>query len=389
MAIFRCQITPVRRADGRTAVAAAAYRAGESLRNEQTGRLTNHSRRQDVLHRQIILPARAADAAPGWVRDRAQLWNAAERAESGRHARPAREYQLALPAELTHPQRVDLVQAFGRDLAERYGVAVDLAIHAPRLQGDDRNVHAHVLTTTREITAAGLGAKTGLDLSARERSARGLPDHSAEYRHVRERWAALTNEAFTAAGLDLRVDHRSLAAQGIDREPRPSLPIFAVHMERRGERSRLAEALRQHYSERLERRLARSAEAAPSLEAASRPPTPPLDDDAPGLKRRIRVWVTDPAPPPARRPDAPQHTRRAELAHWAVPTAASKEEPDRSGERRTDLERIRQEALEHWRRHRERHRGMFAAPEHEQAHTAAWLRGMPGLGMEGEEDFGL
>ncbi|TLY75214.1 MAG: VirB4 family type IV secretion/conjugal transfer ATPase, partial [Gammaproteobacteria bacterium] len=50
---------------------------------------------------------------------------------------------------------------FSREIAERYKVAVDLAVHEPREGGDPRNYHAHLLTTTREVTPAGLGAKAG------------------------------------------------------------------------------------------------------------------------------------------------------------------------------------------------------------------------------------
>jgi hypothetical protein len=270
MAIFRLHINSLRRNPGppsrhgrssppRRAVAAAAYRAGERLRDQTNGKLYNHSRRQDVLHKEIILPRDAEAGVPAWVRDRAQLWSAAERAEGGWHARPARDYQLALPTELGRDANVQVAQDFAHRISERYGVAVDLAIHAARNHGDARNIHAHLLTTTRLIGPEGLGAKAGLDLSARERKIRQLPTHSQEYRNVRALWASLANEALRSAGLEQRIDHRSLAAQGIDREPLPSVPIASIHMERRGVRSRLADTLRRYYTERLERREARVA----------------------------------------------------------------------------------------------------------------------------------
>src|SRR5579862_8513626 len=86
-----------------------------------------------------------------------------------------------------------LARVLSQEVAERYRVAVDLAVHAPRAGSDPRHFHAHLLTTTREVTPSGLGAKTGIDLSARERARRGLADHRSEYLHLRERWATLAN----------------------------------------------------------------------------------------------------------------------------------------------------------------------------------------------------
>ena len=170
---------------------------------------------------------------------------------------------MALPAELSGAQRIMLARTFAREVAERYRVAVDLAVHAPRAGSDPRHFHAHLLTTTREVTPTGLGAKTGIDLNARERARRGLPDHRNEYLHLRERWATLANAALREAHVDARIDHRSLAAQGLDREPLPSIPLGHLKMEQRGVRSELAEGLRADYRQRVERReLAREEAAA-------------------------------------------------------------------------------------------------------------------------------
>src|SRR5471032_939916 len=83
------------------------------------------------------------------------------------NARVAREYLVALPVELSPRQRLSLVRGFSQKLTDRYGFAVDFAIHAPRdFPGSDpRNFHAHLLTTTREVKVEGLGAKTTLDMN--------------------------------------------------------------------------------------------------------------------------------------------------------------------------------------------------------------------------------
>jgi ATP-dependent exoDNAse (exonuclease V) alpha subunit len=263
----------ISRASGLTAPGAAAYRAGERIRDERTGQLYDYSRRGDVLHAEITLPSALEATAPDWVRQRASLWNGAEAVERQRNARVAREYEVALPAELSVTQRLALARAFSRELADRYRVIVDLAVHAPRAAGDPRNFHAHLLTTTRELTATGLGAKAQSEWSGTKRFQQGLTTSRLELTAVRERWAVLTNEALKAAGLNLRIDHRSLAAQGIDREPKPRIPYVAIQIERRGMRSEVAERIREQYQARV---MARQNAAAPSQ--------PPVD-----LEQRQRL----------------------------------------------------------------------------------------------------
>jgi ATP-dependent exoDNAse (exonuclease V) alpha subunit len=255
VAIFRLQINSISRGAGRRATAAAAYRAGERIRDERSGDLHNYSSRKDVLHKEIFLPSHLTGQNVHWARDRSALWNAAEQAESRRTARVAREFQVTLPAELSPEQRLRLARGFSQEVANRYKIAVDLAVHEPRAGGDPRNYHAHLLATTREATAAGLGAKAGLDLSAKEFGKLGLSTNgSQEYTAIRERWATLTNQALREAHIDARVDHRSLEAQGVAREPKPAIPLAALKMEQSGLRSEVAERLREEYSARVQAR---------------------------------------------------------------------------------------------------------------------------------------
>ena len=264
MAIFFLRTTSVGRSAGRRATAAAAYRAGERLRDERSGLLYNHARRKDVVHTAIFLPAHLAGAADDWALSREKLWNAAERAEKPANARVAREYQVALPHELDTAQQVALASAFARELTERYRVAVDLAVHLPRPDGDPRNFHAHLLASTREVLPRGLGAKTGLDMSGGERRRRELAPHREELRALRERWGSLTNEALREANIAARVDHRTYAERGIERESMPHIPIAALKMERRGLRSEVAERIREEHRQRVAARLAPSQTARPA-----------------------------------------------------------------------------------------------------------------------------
>jgi ATP-dependent exoDNAse (exonuclease V) alpha subunit len=275
-------VRPISRSQGRTVVGAAAYRSGERLRDERRGRLHNHSHRTDIPHKEILLP-RGVDASRiPWVQKRSELWNAAERAEIRRDARVGREFLISLPHELEPDRRRDLARAFSQELADRFRVVVDLAVHLPRPGGDPHNHHAHLLLTTREVTEAGFGGKTGLDLSGTERMRRGLLAGIHEIKAVRERFATLTNEALQSAGLDVRVDHRSLQEQGIDRLPGPRFPYHEILKERRGLRSEIAERIRANHLERVQARHMRS------IAQESPPLTSGIDEVR---KQAVQAWL--------------------------------------------------------------------------------------------------
>jgi ATP-dependent exoDNAse (exonuclease V) alpha subunit len=262
MAIYFLNLTNIGRSAGSSAVSAAAYRAGERIRDERTGRTYDHSDRQDVLHKEIMLPNRFSSDEMSWAKNRGKLWNSAESAEARSNARTAREYLVALPAELSPQARIDLVTEFSRELVERYRFALDIAIHSPRdFPGSDpRNFHAHLLATTREVTSEGLGAKTTLEWSDTHRRQSGLGPAVGELLHVREHWAMAANTALQLAQVNARIDHRTLRAQGIDREPKPHIPRAAFEMERRGYHSAVAERIRAEHQERVEARLAPAAQ---------------------------------------------------------------------------------------------------------------------------------
>jgi ATP-dependent exoDNAse (exonuclease V) alpha subunit len=253
MAIYHLTIKPVKRGEGRAATAAAAYRAAELVRDVRTGEVFDYTRKRGVEHAEIVLPTAAARQDIHWARDRQTLWNAAEAAEKRRDARVAREYEVAVPHELTRAQRVELVRAFSQDLADRYGVAVDFAVHRPHREGDERNFHAHVLTTTRAITPAGFGDKTVLELGDRDRARLGLGPAREEIGEIRARWAVLTNERLQEHGHEARVDHRSLEAQGLERVPTVHLGPAVTALERRGIETEVGHRVRAEIMERLER----------------------------------------------------------------------------------------------------------------------------------------
>jgi Ti-type conjugative transfer relaxase TraA len=232
MAIYHLSMKPMSRSSGRSAVAAIAYRAAEKLTNERDGVEHDFTRRQGVEHAEIVLPE-GITAGADWARERAVLWNAAERAEVRRDARVAREIEVALPHELTAAQRLELTREFSRSLADRYGVAVDFAIHSPHGHTDIRNHHAHIMLTTRKVGEWGLSEKSELELENKKLAALGLPTTHDQLRDMRIAWEQRSNTHLARAGLDLRIDHRSHQERGLELEPTQHMGVHATQMERR------------------------------------------------------------------------------------------------------------------------------------------------------------
>lgn len=235
MASYHLSVKTVKRSVGRTATASAAYRAGERLSCEREGWVHDYTRKQGIEECFILVPA----GAPDWASERAALWNAAEARETRRNSVTAREWELALPSELSPEARAALARDFAQALVDRYGIAADVALHAPHRDGDQRNHHAHILTTTRVLAAEGLTDKTRVLDAAKT--------GGAEIADMRELWAQMQNHALERAALEVRVDHRSLedqreaalergedlVAMALDREPEIKLGPAASAMERR------------------------------------------------------------------------------------------------------------------------------------------------------------
>ena len=221
MATYRLSAKLISRSEGRSATGAAAYRSGERLVDERTGEVFDYRRRGDVLDRSILAPA----SAPAWGQERERLWNAVEKAEKRKDAQVAREIQVSLPHELALATQRELLHGWvGEQLVAR-GMVADIAIHAAHKGGDERNVHAHILLTTRTITPEGFAGKE------RSWNDRGVLEE------WRSSWEQHLNRALERARVAERVDHRSYAQRGIDREPEPKQGPVATQMERGGRRS--------------------------------------------------------------------------------------------------------------------------------------------------------
>ena len=261
MAIYHLRATMISRSQGRSATAAAAYRVAERIEDRRTGLTFDYAARGGVDHTEILAP----DHAPDWVRDRSELWNRVEESETRKNSQVAREVRVALPDELTHAQRVALVREYAQAQFVDRGMVADIALHAPGRTGDERNHHAHILLTTREIDAEGSVPGGGFTTKNRDWNKVEVLEG------WREAWARDSNAALERAGIEDRVDHRTLVAQRDE-----ALELASVGRERGDEGAELHETVR-----------------AMSLD---RPPLPQLSLGAWQLKERgvevaaVRVW---------------------------------------------------------------------------------------------------
>ena len=203
MAIYHFSGTVISRSQGRSAVACAAYRAAARLQDEMYGRLHDYTNKTDVVYAEILLP----EGAPIWMKDRERLWNAVEQSEKRKDAQLSREFNFALPRELTMEQNIELAKTFVQETFVRQGMVADLCVHDHRRAEGDKQPHAHVMLTLREIKRDGFGQKV--------RSWNSKDQLLA----WREAWGEAVNQHLAIHGYDLQVDHRTLAAQGIDLEP--------------------------------------------------------------------------------------------------------------------------------------------------------------------------
>lgn len=226
MAIYHLHNKIISRADGRSSVGAAAYRAGERLLNERDGRTHDYTRKGNVEHTEILAP----EYAPEWAKNRETLWNEVERTEKNINAQLCRELEVALPAELTLEQQKELLREFSKEFVEQ-GAIVDVAIHNP-----PGNPHAHLLMTMRALDKEGqwmarqkkeyILDKNGqkqYDPVKKTYKCKTIKtrdwDDPETLKRWRETWEQKTNLALEKAGHEVRIDRRSLKDQGVDREP--------------------------------------------------------------------------------------------------------------------------------------------------------------------------
>jgi Ti-type conjugative transfer relaxase TraA len=229
MAIFHFSVQVISRAAGRSAVSAAAYRAGERLHDERLDRDHDFRARSGVEHSEILAP----EGAPERFSDRETLWKEVEGQEKRKDAQLAREVEFAIPREMTKAQGIELARDFVQAEFVDRGMIADLNVHRDMDAGGMEKPHAHVMLTMREVGPDGFGAKV------REWNEHGNVEQ------WRERWETHVNTRLAELDIDARIDHRSLEAQGIDLEPQSKIGGPAHRMKEAGQFADRAEMHRE------------------------------------------------------------------------------------------------------------------------------------------------
>ena len=246
MAIYHCSISITGRGKGKSAVAAAAYRAGEKITNERDGLIHDFTYKSGVVHKEIILP----ENAPAEYSNRTVLWNAVERAEKAENSQLAREIEVALPIEFSYMQNVNLVREYVRKNFVDNGMCADICIH----DNKKGNPHAHILLTMRPFNDDGAwGVKQRkvyhldddgnkiYDSAKRQYKCGKMQTTDWNERHKAEEWRAAwadtVNRYLEAINHTERIDHRSFVRQGIDLVPTVHMGAAAHSMEKRGIRT--------------------------------------------------------------------------------------------------------------------------------------------------------
>jgi hypothetical protein len=239
MAIFMATMKSISRGSGQSAIASAAYRAGEKLQDARYGKVQDYSKKEGVLSKEIIFPSALKNQTSI---DRNSLWNKAEEAEKRKDSRVAREWIVNLPHELNEQQRQQIAHEFSQKLADKYNVIADCCIHQPSDKevargADPRNFHAHIMLTTRQVhlTADGnivLGEKAAIELSDKKRKSLGLERVSDEIVELRQLWEQTANTKLAEIGCEL-IDSRSYKERGLDIEPQIKMGKNATQLKRR------------------------------------------------------------------------------------------------------------------------------------------------------------
>jgi len=246
VAIYHCSIKIISRGKGKSAVAAAAYRSGETITNEYDGLTHDYTRKGGVVHTEILLP----DNAPTEYTDRAVLWNAVEKIEKAKNSQLAREIELALPKELTLLQNKSLVREYVKKHFVEQGMCADICIH----DTGGGNPHAHIMLTMRPFTEEKTWGdkqkkeyildKDGnkiYDKKKRSYECKSVPitdwNEQTRAEEWRAAWAETANKYLAHLNHTERIDHRSYERQGIEQIPTVHLGVAAFQMEKRGIRT--------------------------------------------------------------------------------------------------------------------------------------------------------
>jgi len=249
MADFHFSVTQIKRSAGQSAIAAAAYRAGEKLYSDLYGEYSDYTRKRGIVETGILLPS----FAPKEYGTREILWNAVEQAERHPKAQLAYSFDFSLQNEFSMKENLAIVREFIQKQFVDRGMIADYAVHLPDKGDAVPNPHVHVLCPIRPLNPDGtwgVKQKRGYHLDdagkrIKDENGRDLFDAvpttdwgSAEtLEHWREAWAEINNGHFADHGLSARLDHRSYEKQGLEQIPTVHEGPKVREMERQGIRT--------------------------------------------------------------------------------------------------------------------------------------------------------
>ncbi|MCT4457327.1 nickase [Lactiplantibacillus paraplantarum] len=241
MAIFHMSFSNISAGKGRSAIAGASYRSGEKLFDQKEGRSYFYAR--SVMPERFIL---TPNNAPEWASDREKLWNEVERKDRRANSRYAKEFNVALPVELSEDEQKELLTKYVQENFVDEGMVADVAIH----RDHPDNPHAHVMLTNRPFNPDGTwglkskrenildenGNKTYTGNSRFPRSRKVWLvdwDKKEEINQWRHNWAASVNQALEQKNIPDRISEKSFVEQGISDTPMQHEGINSKRHERK------------------------------------------------------------------------------------------------------------------------------------------------------------
>ena len=254
MALFHFTVDQMKRSEGQSAIASAAYRSGERLYSEYYGEYSDYTRKGGVICSDILLPSHA----PPEFADRQTLWNAVELVERGKKAQLAYSFEIALQNEFTIEENIALARQFLLDNFVSRGMTVDVAFHEKETEdGGLPNPHFHFLCPMRPMNPDGTWGFKQHRVYRLDEDGNRIRDQNGKFlfdavpttdwgspetlEHWRKAWADVCNAKFEEKGLDVRIDHRSYLRQGVDLLPTVHEGAAVRAMEKKGIRTEKGE----------------------------------------------------------------------------------------------------------------------------------------------------
>lgn len=331
MAIYHLHAQIIGRTAGRSVCAAAAYRSASKIYDRTTGEVFDFTKKSKAMTSGMLSP----ENAPEWTTDREELWNKVEEKENRKNSQFAREIDAAIPYELLlhnvmreiHDKTIaekfiagcidmksseaaafagkSLIEEFCRENFVSRGLVCDYAIHKPDKQGNQKNIHAHIMITTRTVNEQGWGEKD-----------RGTNDRKF-LQKVRESWQNICNERLKAIGSEERIDCRTLEEQEVEKIPQQHQGVMASAMERKGKR---VERTREQSKEEYERKKAKKYAKMPEVKVSEEEITAALrsDKEASAIEQRLELLNVPPKDWEAREAEFRKYEERQKEEAFAM-----------------------------------------------------------------------